>query len=161
MPPSSLGPKSSEMDRKTVETSSLVRRVHISACFCEKRMSDSTCQRWDHPDGYQRSAKTSHCDGTGVHQSPQHGWSVNVRYHWCGCLRWNFGETYAAVKTTTFPRNSQELPRTTDCWAAQVLHKPRMGRKSTSKTVTINIFSSQRITKCNRRKGVATHNTQW
>ena len=32
-PPSSLGP---EMDRKTVETGSLVRRVLISACFWEK-----------------------------------------------------------------------------------------------------------------------------
>ena len=40
-PPSSLGPESSEMDWKTVETCSLVRRVHISACFWEKQMSDS------------------------------------------------------------------------------------------------------------------------
>ena len=33
---SSLGPKSSEMDRKTVELCSLVRRVHILACFLGK-----------------------------------------------------------------------------------------------------------------------------
>ena len=35
-----------EMDQKTVETYPLVRRVHISACFWEKRTSDSTWQRW-------------------------------------------------------------------------------------------------------------------
>ena len=51
-------------------------------------------------------ANTSLCDGMGVHQCPQHGWSVYMwRYHWCGGLCWNFGETYAAVKTAIFPRN--------------------------------------------------------
>ena len=73
MPPSSMGtPKSSEMDRKTVEMHSLVRRVHISACFGEKRMSDSTCQRWKRPSRLlpTKSAKTSLCDGMGVHQCP-------------------------------------------------------------------------------------------
>ena len=61
-PLSSLGPKSSEMDRKTVETCSLVRGVHISAFyFHAKREKD-----------YQ-SAKTSPCDGMGVHQYPRHG----------------------------------------------------------------------------------------
>ena len=38
---------------------------------------------------------------------------------------------------------------TTDCWAAQVLYTPRMGKNSTCKTATIDIFSSQTITKCN------------
>ena len=36
MLPSSLDPKSSEMDRKTEKTCCLVRRAHISACFWEK-----------------------------------------------------------------------------------------------------------------------------
>ena len=49
MLPSSLGPKSSEMYRKTVEMCSLVRRVHISVCFLEKCTSDSTSQRWKRP----------------------------------------------------------------------------------------------------------------
>ena len=40
---------SSEMDWKTVEMFSLVRGVHISACFGEKWTSDSTCQRWKRP----------------------------------------------------------------------------------------------------------------
>ena len=40
MPPSSPGSKSSEIH------GSLVRRVHISACFWEKQTSDSACQRW-------------------------------------------------------------------------------------------------------------------
>ena len=38
-------PKSSEMDQKTVETRSPVRRVHISVCFWEKQTLDCTCQR--------------------------------------------------------------------------------------------------------------------
>ena len=46
--PSSLGPKSSEMDRKTVETCSLVRRVHIFGKTCQKmerRTSDCYVQQ--------------------------------------------------------------------------------------------------------------------
>ena len=39
--------------------------------------------------------------------------------------------------------------RITDCWAAQVLYTPRMGKNSTCKTTTIDIFSSQTITMCN------------
>ena len=48
----------------------------------------------DHPDCYQtKSAKTSLCDGMGVHQCPRHGWSAYMwRYHWCGGLCWNFGD---------------------------------------------------------------------
>ena len=91
---------------------SLVRRVHISACFGEKPMSDSTCQRWKRQSRLlpTKSAKTSLCDGMGVHQCPRHGWSAYMwRYHWCGGLCWNFGETYAAVKTMTFPRNSMSI----------------------------------------------------
>ena len=45
------------MDRKTVETCSLVRRVHISACFWEKRTLDSAKDEKDHPDYYQRKIK--------------------------------------------------------------------------------------------------------
>ena len=46
---------------------SLVRRVHISACFWEKRTSDSMCQRWKRPSRllWTKSAKTSLCDGMG------------------------------------------------------------------------------------------------
>ena len=137
--------------------------------------------------------KTSLCDGMGVHQCPQHGWSAYMwRYHWCGGLCWNFGD--AAVKGMTFPRNfsglfQQDNARphyiqrgfvgiecmyawlaclqsrsvsywkcmahheeenqtmvTTDCWAAQVLYTPRMGKNSTCKTATIDIFSSQTVT---------------
>ena len=45
--PSSQGTKSSEMDQKTVEMSSLVRHVHILACFWEHRILP--CQRWTRP----------------------------------------------------------------------------------------------------------------
>ena len=46
----------------------------------------------------------------GVHQCPRHGWSAYMRrYQWCRGLCRNFGETYAAVKTTTFPRNSMSI----------------------------------------------------
>ena len=109
MLPSSLGPESSEMDRKTVETCSLVRRVHIWACIWEKWMSDSTCQRWKGPSRLlpTKSAKTSLFNGMGVQQCPWHGWSAYMwRYHWCKGLCWNFGETYAVIKAMTFPRNS-------------------------------------------------------
>ena len=102
MPPSSLGLKSSDMDWKTVETCSLVRRVHISACFWEKQTLDSMCQRRKRPSRLlpRKSAKTSLCDGIGVHQCLRHGWSAYMwRYHWCRGLWWNFGETYAAVNT--------------------------------------------------------------
>ena len=85
--------------------------VHISACFWEKRMSDFTSQRWKRPSRLlsTKSAKTSLCDGMGVHQCPRHGWSACMwRYHWYGGLCWNFGETCAAVKMT-FPRNSMSI----------------------------------------------------
>ena len=36
---------------------------------------------------------------------------------------------------------------TTDCWAAQVLYTPRMGKNFTCKTATTDIFRSQTITK--------------
>ena len=47
------GSKSSEMDRKTVETCSLVRRVHISACFLILRAKNEK----DHPDCYQQKVQ--------------------------------------------------------------------------------------------------------
>ena len=44
-----------------------------------------------------KSAKTSLCDGMGVHQCPQHEWAAYMwRCHWYGGLCWNFGD--AAVK---------------------------------------------------------------
>ena len=107
---SSLGPKSSEMDRKTVETCSLVRLTwfHTFQLVFGKN-GERFCAKNDHPDQRKpvTNAKTSLCDGMGVHQCPGHGWSAYMwRYHWCRGLRWNFGETYAAIKTTNF---SQEL----------------------------------------------------
>ena len=42
-------------------------------------------------------------------------------------------------------RIRQRRPRTVE----QVLYTPRMGKNSTCKTATIDIFSSQMITKCN------------
>ena len=101
------GPKLREMERKRVEMCSLVRWVHISACLWEKRTSDSTCKRWKIPSSLlpMKSAKTSLCD-MGVHQGPRNGWSAYMRrYHWCGGLSCNFGETYAAIKMKTFPWN--------------------------------------------------------
>ena len=68
-----------------------------------------TCQRWKRLSRLlpTKGAKTSLCDGMGVHQCLWHGWSAHMWiYHWCGGLCWNFGETYAVVKTITFPRNS-------------------------------------------------------
>ena len=45
------------------------------------------CQIWKRPSRLlpTKSAKTRFCDGMGVHQWPQHGWSSYMwRYHWCG-----------------------------------------------------------------------------
>ena len=88
----SLCPKSSEMDRKTVEPCSLVRWVHISACFWEKRTSDSTCHRWKRPSRLfpTKSAKTTLCDGMGVHQYPWH-WMICI---WIGTID---GEAYVGL----------------------------------------------------------------
>ena len=69
------------------------------SAFQHFRKSGSMCQRWKRPSRLlpMKSAKTSLCDGMGVHQ-----W-VMWRYHCCRGLCWNFGKTYAAVNTTTFP----------------------------------------------------------
>ena len=78
-----------------------------------------------------KSAKTSLCDGIGVHQCPQHGWSAYVwKYHWCGGSCWNFGETYAAVKTTTFPRKfisaNNARPHSAGVIGIEWLHRHRV-----------------------------------
>ena len=104
--PSSLGPKSSEME-KTVKTCSLVRRVHISACFWKK-----TDIRFYVPKmKYTLYAVTNEkCKNQplwwyGGSSASRRWWSAYTwRYHWCRGLCWlNFGETYAAIKMTTFP----------------------------------------------------------
>ena len=45
--------------------------------------------------------------------------------------------------------DESQTKATMDSWAAQVLYTPRIGKNSTCKTATIDIFSSQTITKCN------------
>ena len=62
--------------------------------FLEKQTSDSTCQSLNRLSRLlpMKSAETIFCDGMGVRQSPQHGWSAYMwRYHWCKGLCWNFG----------------------------------------------------------------------
>ena len=90
---------------------------------------DSTCQRWKRL-FWTKSAKTSLCDSMGVHQCSLHGWSAYMwRYHWCGGLCWNFGETYAAIKMMTLPRNFISIS-TGQCQASQIttvwLHRHRV-----------------------------------
>ena len=53
-----------------------------------------------------------------------------------------------AVQICLLLENQTEA--TTDFWAAQVLLTPRMGKNLTCKTATIDIFSSQTITKCKK-----------
>ena len=76
-------------------------------CVCEWEAWIKICILFYHftiRDCYQRKVqKSSLCDGMGVHQCPRHGYGWRYaymwRYHWCRGLCWNFGETYAAVKT--------------------------------------------------------------
>ena len=59
-PLSSLGLKLYEMDRKTVETCFLVRRVHVSACFGKNgHWILHAKDEKDHPDCYQRKVQKS------------------------------------------------------------------------------------------------------
>ena len=68
-------------------------------------MSDSMCQKWKSSSRL-LPTKIRLCDGMGVHQYPRHGCSAYMwRYHWCGGICSNFGETYAAVKDDDFSMN--------------------------------------------------------
>ena len=67
---------------------------------------------------------------TGLPALPALAWSVS---YW-KCMPHHEEENQTAV--------------TTDCWAAHVLYTPGMGKNFTCKTATIEIFSSQTITKC-------------
>ena len=63
----------------------------------------------DHPDCYQWKVQKPASVMVWGCISVQ-GWSAYMwRYHWCGCLCWNFRETYAAIKRNTFSRNSMPI----------------------------------------------------
>ena len=73
--------------------------------FLEKRRLDSTCQRWQIPSRHcqQKVQKTASVIVWGC-ISAHCRWSAYMwRYHWYRGSCWNFGETYAAIKS--FPRN--------------------------------------------------------
>ena len=97
--PSSLGPKSSEMDLKTVETCSLVRLVHISTCVWENvglRLLHAKDEK-DHPDCYQREVKNQSLMVWGCISAHGMGDQNICEGTIDAEAYWNFGETYAAV----------------------------------------------------------------
>ena len=68
------------------------------------------CQKWKRPSRLLliEVQKPASVMVWGVHQCPRHGWSTYMwSDHWCIGLQYiGILETYAAVKMTTYPRNS-------------------------------------------------------
>ncbi len=100
-----LGQSSSQIVKKTVKMCALLRWVHISTCFQEKRILSFQSQR---PKGPSRlslatEAKANVCHGMGVQQSKPHGWLAYVRrYYWHGGIYWDCTEMYTAIKMMSF-----------------------------------------------------------
>ena len=176
------------------------KRVEICQnSFWEKRISDSTCQRWKRPSRLlpTKSAKNSLCDGMGCIRAYGMGdlhiskGTIDAEAYVgdiC-CCQDDFSQELHVYLNRTMPglvlhelqprglvgiecvcltrlpavqiclllkvygawwRGCAihfQIPPTTDCWAAQVLSTPRTCKHSTCKTATIDIFSSQTITK--------------
>ena len=176
-------PKSSEMYQKTVETCSLVRRVHSSVFPKNKLMSYYMCQdEKDHPDCYQRKPVTMAWGGHCIYVKEPLMWEAymgilerymlpprqqifpgtpclfqqdNSRPHsarvttawlhrhrvrvldWPACS----SRSVSYWKCMVYHEEENQTTATTDCWAAQVLCTPRLGKNSTSKTAKIEIFN--------------------